>query len=99
MMIKVVIPFHLRNLASVAGEIDLEVEEPVTIARAVDALEKRYPVLRGTVRDHESHRRRPFIRFFAGEEDMSLCPADTELPSAVQKGKEPLLIVGAMAGG
>lgn len=98
-MIRVVLPFHLRNLARVDGDVELEVAAPVTIGAALDALELRYPTLRGTLRDHGTLKRRPFIRFFACKEDFSLEPPDTLLPDAVVGGKEPLLIVGAMAGG
>lgn len=98
-MIHVVLPFHLRNLARVDGEVQLEVANPVTIRSVLDALEARYPVLRGTMRDHVTLKRRPFIRFFACKEDMSLEPPETPLPEPVIKGEEPFLIIGAMAGG
>ena len=98
-MIHVVLPFHLRNLARVDGEVQLEVESPVTVLSVLDALEVRYPVLRGTIRDHVTLRRRPFVRFFACKEDLSLEPPETRLPDAVVRGAEPFLIVGAMAGG
>lgn len=98
-MIRVVLPFHLRNLARVDGEVELEVESPVTLRGVLDALESRYPVLRGTVRDHETLKRRPFVRFFACKEDLSLEPPETKLPEAVVNGAEPFLIVGAIAGG
>jgi hypothetical protein len=98
-MIRVVLPFHLRNLARVDGEVELEVAPPLTIRAVLDALESRYPVLQGTIRDHGTLKRRPFIRFFACKEDMSLEPADTQLPAEVVSGAEPFLIVGAMAGG
>ena len=99
-MIRVVLPFHLRNLARVNGdEVELEVASPVTICSVLDALEGRYPVLRGTVRDHGTLKRRPFVRFFACKEDLSLEPPDTPLPNQVLNGEEPFLIVGAMAGG
>jgi sulfur-carrier protein len=98
-MIRVVLPFHLRNLARVEGELQLEVQEPVTVRSVLDALEVRYPVLRGTVRDHVTLKRRPFVRFFACKEDLSLEPPETLLPEAVLSGTEPFLIVGAMAGG
>ncbi len=93
------LPYHLRNLAHVDGEVELEVANPVTVLAVLDALEARYPVLRGTIRDHVSLRRRPFIRFFACKEDLSLEPPETRLPDAVLNGSEPFLIVGAMAGG
>jgi len=98
-MIRVVLPFHLRNLARVEGDVLLEVPPPVTIAAVLDALEARSPVLRGTIRDHGTLKRRPFIRFFACKEDFSMLPPDTHLPDAVVQGEEPFLIVGAMAGG
>lgn len=98
-MIRVVLPFHLRNLARVEGEVQLEVASPVTVGAVLDALETKYPVLRGTVRDHGTLKRRPFIRFFACKEDLSLEPPDTILPAEVVNGTEPLLIVGAIAGG
>jgi sulfur-carrier protein len=98
-MIRVVLPFHLRNLARVDGEVALEVAGPITVRAVLDALEAQYPVLRGTIRDHGTLRRRPFIRFFACAEDWSLEPPETVLPEAVVSGAEPFLIVGAMAGG
>ncbi len=98
-MIRVVLPAHLKTLAGVAGEVQLDVSDPVTTAAVLDALEARYPVLGGTVRDRATGRRRPFIRFFAGEEDLSHEPAEAGLPPAVAAGKEPFCIVGAMAGG
>ena len=98
-MLRVVLPFHLRNLARVEGEVQLEVPAPVTVAAVLDTLEARFPVLRGTIRDHGTLKRRPFIRFFACKEDLSLDPPDTPLPEAVVNGTEPFLVVGAMAGG
>jgi hypothetical protein len=98
-MIRVVLPFHLRTLARVEGEVQLELEPPVTLRSVLDALEARYPVLRGTIRDHVTLRRRPFVRFFACEEDLSHDPPETKLPDAVATGAEPFLVVGAMAGG
>lgn len=98
-MIRVVLPAHLRNLARVAGEIELSVEEPVTQRRVLDALEARYPMLRGTIRDHATQRRRAFLRFFACEEDLSLEEPDAPLPAAVASGAEPFMVVGAIAGG
>ena len=98
-MIRVILPAHLRTLAQVSGEVQLEVGAPVTLCSALDALEASYPVLRGTIRDHVTQRRRPFVRFFACEEDLSHEPPDTALPDAVVRGTEPFLIVGAMAGG
>ena len=98
-MIRVVLPFHLRNLARVEGEVQLEVAPPITIAAVLDAIEARYPVLCGTIRDHDTLKRRPFVRFFACKEDLSLEPPDTALPAEVVNGKEPFLIIGAIAGG
>jgi molybdopterin synthase sulfur carrier subunit len=98
-MIRVVLPYHLRTLARVEGEVQLEVREPLTLASAFDALEARFPALRGTIRDHATLRRRPFVRFFACKEDLSLESPETRLPEAVASGAEPLLIIGAMAGG
>ena len=98
-MIRVVLPHHLRNLARVTGEVQLEVAGPVTLGAVLDALETRYPVLCGTIRDHETLKRRPFVRFFACKEDVSLDPPETRLPDAVANGEEPFLVVGAMAGG
>ncbi len=98
-MIRVVLPFHLRNLARVESEVLLEVPPPITIAAVLDTLEARFPVLRGTIRDHGTLKRRPFIRFFACKEDFSNEPVETRLPEAVINGSEPFLVVGAMAGG
>ena len=98
-MIRVVLPQHLRTLARVSGEVTLEVTSPVTQRAVLDALEARYPMLRGTVRDHVTHKRRAFVRFFACEQDLSHESPDTPLPDAVVTGSEPFLIVGAMAGG
>jgi sulfur-carrier protein len=98
-MIRVLLPYHLRNLTGVDGELPLEVQSPVTLAAVLDALEARHPVLRGTIRDHGTLKRRPFIRFFACKEDLSHEPPETRLPEAVVSGREPFLIVGAMAGG
>ena len=98
-MIRVVLPFHLRNLARLDGEVELEVASPVTVRAVLDALEARHPVLRGTIRDHGTLKRRPFVRFFACKEDLSLEPPETPLPDEVVSGAEPFLIVGAMAGG
>jgi sulfur-carrier protein len=93
------LPFHLCTLARVDGEVQLELEGPVTLRSVLDALEARHPVLRGTVRDHVTLQRRPFVRFFACKEDFSHKPPDTVLPEAVANGTEPLLIIGAIAGG
>lgn len=99
-MIRVVLPYHLRTLARVDGEVSVEVAPPVTIAAVLDALEAMHPVLRGTIRDHGTLRRRPFVRFYACKEDLSLDdPATTGLPAAILDGSEPFMIVGAMAGG
>jgi molybdopterin converting factor small subunit len=98
-MIRVVLPSHLRTLARVDGEVQLEVAGPVTQCSVLDALEGRYPALAGTIRDHDGGRRRAFIRFFACEQDLSHEPPDAPLPQAVAAGAEPYLIVGAMAGG
>ncbi|HMV57582.1 MAG: MoaD/ThiS family protein [Nitrospira sp.] len=98
-MVRVILPQHLRTLAKVEGEVSLEVVGAVTQETVLDALEVRYPVLRGTIRDHVTKRRRPFIRFFACEQDVSHDSPDVPLPESVAKGAEPLLIVGAMAGG
>lgn len=98
-MIRVVLPYHLRNVAHVDGEVELEVAPPVTIAAVLNAIESRHPELRGTIRDHGTLKRRPFIRFFACKEDLSLEPPDTPLPGEVVSGAEPFLVVGAMAGG
>ena len=98
-MIRVVLPTHLRTLAQVDGEVKLDVEGPATQRSVLDALEARYPMLRGTIRDHVTQQRRPFLRFFACEQDLSHEPPDTPLPDAVASGAEPFLIVGAIAGG
>ncbi len=97
--IRVVIPTHLKTLAGVSGEVTLEVAEPVTTARVLDALEARYPVLVGTIRNPETKARRAFVRFFACEEDLSHDPTDNVLPAAVLSGAEPFFVIGAMAGG
>jgi hypothetical protein len=98
-VIRVVLPAHLRTLAQVGGEVHLDVDGPPTQQRVIDALEARYPVLQGAIRDRATQRRRPFVRFFAGEEDLSHAAPDAVLPDAVAAGKEPFYIVGAMAGG
>jgi hypothetical protein len=97
--VRVVLPAHLRKLSRSDGELVLEVAEPVTVARVLDVLEARHPVLRGTIRDHVTHRRRPFVRFFACGQDLSHDSTDDVLPDAIVRGDEPLLVVGAMAGG
>jgi molybdopterin synthase sulfur carrier subunit len=98
-MIRVVLPQHLRTLARVGEEVEVRVEGPATQRAVLDALEARYPVLRGTIRGHVTHRRRPFVRLFACEQDLSHEPPDAPLPDPVATGAEPLLVVGAMAGG
>ncbi len=98
-MIRVVLPHHLRTLAHVSDDVELEIEGRATLSSVLDALEARYPMLRGTIRDHVTLQRRPFLRFFACQEDLSHEPPDTPLPDAVVSGAEPLLIVGAIAGG
>ncbi|MGD0939244.1 MAG: MoaD/ThiS family protein [Terracidiphilus sp.] len=97
--IRVILPYHLRNLAHVGAEVALQVAEPVTMRRVLDALEAAYPMLRGTIREYETGQRRAFLRFFACEEDWSHEPVDKALPPAVSDGKEPLLVIGAIAGG
>lgn len=98
-MIRVVLPFHLRNLAHAGSEVTLEIEGAVTQRSVLDALEDRYPMLQGAIRDHVTQQRRPFLRFFACEEDLSHESPDSPLPEAVASGKEPLIVIGAIAGG
>lgn len=98
-MIRVILPPHLRNLAKVPGEVELDVPAPVTLRATLNALEACYPMLRGTIRDHVTQERRPFLRFFACQEDLSLDPMENLLPAAVAEGREPLLVIGAIAGG
>jgi hypothetical protein len=98
-MIRVVLPAHLRTLARVSGEVRLDVAGPVTQRSLLDALEARHPMLRGTIREHGTQRRRAFVRFFACQEDLSHEPPDAPLPAAVTSGAEPFVILGAMAGG
>jgi sulfur-carrier protein len=98
-MIRVALPFHLRNLAQVGSEVTLEIEGAVTQRSILDALEARYPMLQGAIRDHVTQQRRPFLRFFACEEDLTHESPDAALPDAVASGKEPFLIIGAIAGG
>ena len=98
-MIRVILPYHLRNLARVGDEVQLEVTAPITLGAVLDALEARYPALQGTIRDHGTLKRRPFVRFYACKEDLSHEPPDTTLPEAITSGTEPFMIVGAMAGG
>ena len=98
-MIRVLLPVHLRTLAGVAGEVQLEVPNPATLRGVLDAIEEQFPVLRGAIRDHVTLRRRPFVRFFACEQDLSLEAPETPLPEPVVKGAEPFLVIGALAGG
>lgn len=98
-MIRVVLPHHLRTLAKVGDEVQLDVPQPVTLGAVLDALEAQFPVLRGTIRDHGTLKRRPFVRFFACEQDLSHEPPGVRLPEAVTNGTEPFFVVGAMAGG
>ncbi|HKT12025.1 MAG TPA: MoaD/ThiS family protein [Terriglobia bacterium] len=98
-MIRVVLPFHLRTLAKVDDEVTLDIQGEVTARSVLDALEAKHPVLRGTIRDHDTGKRRPFIRFFACEEDLSHEPPDAPLPAEVANGKEPFCVIGAIAGG
>ncbi len=100
-MIRVTLPYHLRNLARINGEVQLNFEgaDRVTIGDVLDAVEKKFPMLRGTIRDHSTLQRRPFLRYFACEKDWSLQPAETNLPEEVIEGKEPFMVVGAIAGG
>ena len=98
-MIRIILPYHLKTLAQVSGEVSLDVALPVTLRSALDALEARYPMLRGTIRDQATGDRRPMLRFFACEQDFSNEPPDTPLPKKVATGAEPLLVVGAIAGG
>ena len=98
-MIRVLLPVHLRTLARVEGEVQLQVEGPATLRAVLDAIEARFPVLRGAIRDHVTLRRRPFVRFFACKEDLSHEPPDAPLPEPVATGAEPFLIIGAIAGG
>ena len=98
-MIRVELPYHLRNLAQVGAEVEVDVSGEVTQRAVLDALETRYPVLRGTIRDHVTLQRRPFLRFFACEQDLSHDSPDTPLPESVARGKDPFMVVGAIAGG
>ena len=98
-MIRVILPQHLRTLAHVGSEVQLELDGPVTLRSVLDMIEARYPMLRGTIRDQVTQQRRPFLRFFACEEDLSHEPPDVPLPEAVASGKEPFIIIGAIAGG
>jgi sulfur-carrier protein len=98
-MIRVVLPHHLRTLARVDGEVELKIDDSITVQSVLDALEAKYPMLRGTIRDHTTQQRRPFVRFFACEQDLSHEPSDTLLPDAIAMGAEPFFIMGAIAGG
>jgi hypothetical protein len=98
-MIRVVLPAHLRTLARVSGEVELEVDGTASVRAVLDELERRFPTLRGTIRDHGTRKRRPFLRFFACQQDLTHDSPDLPLPEAVVSGREPLLVVGAMAGG
>jgi len=98
-MIRVILPYHLRSLANISGEVHLDLAGPATVRTILDALEARYPMLRGTIRDHVTLQRRAFLRFFACEQDFSLESPDAPLPDAIATGAEPFLIVGAIAGG
>ena len=98
-MIRIVLPHHLRTLARVGDEVHVDLNGSVTVKSLLDALEAKYPMLRGTIRDHESHKRRPMVRFFVCGEDASHDPPDTPLPDAITKGTEPFFIMGAIAGG
>jgi len=98
-MIRVVLPYHLRNLAHVSDEVTLNIDGPITQRTVLDALETKYPMLRGAIRDHDSQQRRAFLRFFACEEDLSHESPDANLPDAVATGKEPFIVIGAIAGG
>jgi len=98
-MVRVALPFHLRNLAGAGSEVTVEITGPVTQRSVLDALEARYPMLQGAIRDHVTLQRRPFLRFFACEEDLSHASPDAPLPEAVATGKEPFLVIGAIAGG
>jgi hypothetical protein len=97
--IRVILPYHLRNLAQTGEEVTLAISPPITVRTVLDAIESRYPMLRGTIRDHDSLKRRPFLRFFACAEDLSHNSPDDPLPESVASGREPLLIIGAIAGG
>jgi hypothetical protein len=98
-MVRVVLPYHLKNLANISGEVQLDITGPVTLRSVLDSLEDRYPVLRGTIRDHATGHRRAFLRFYACEQDFSNDPPETPLPEAIVSGTEPFLVIGAIAGG
>jgi hypothetical protein len=97
--IRVVLPYHLRNIAQVGAEVEIAVDNPVTLGAVLDALEAAYPMLRGTIRDHETKKRRPFVRFFVCQEDLSHAPPEAPLPDAIKSGAEPFYVIGAIAGG
>ena len=98
-MIRVVLPYHLRNLARVDGEVSLSVEPPVCVSSILDAVEAAYPMLRGTIREHGTHKRRPRVRFYVNQEDISHDPPDAPLPDSIVSGKEPFIVIGAISGG
>ncbi len=98
-MVRITLPHHLRQLAQVGTEVELDVAAPVSVSSILDALEARYPMLKGTIRDHVSHKRRAFLRFFACGEDVSLDSPDSALPDSIARGEEPFMVVGAIAGG
>jgi hypothetical protein len=98
-MIRIILPYHLRNLARIEGDVSLTIDGAVTQRSVLDALEARYPMLRGTIRDHDTKQRRPFIRFFAEEQDLSNAPLDAPLPESIVAGAEPFCVIGALAGG
>jgi molybdopterin synthase sulfur carrier subunit len=98
-MVRVTLPYHLRNLAKVEGDAQIDIDGPVTVRSVLDALETRYPMLRGTIREYETGARRPFLRFFACADDWSLESPDRELPAAITKGEEPFIVLGSIAGG
>ena len=98
-MVRVVLPYHLRKLAQVGQEVRVEASAPICVTSVLDALEAAYPVLKGTIREHGSQKRRAFLRFFAAGEDISFDPVDKELPASIAEGREPLMVIGAIAGG
>lgn len=98
-MVRVVLPFHLKNLARVDGEVELAVDDPVCVKTILDALESEFPMLRGTIREHGTHKRRPRVRFYVSQEDISHDPPDTPLPNSIASGAEPFIVIGAISGG
>lgn len=98
-MIRVVLPYHLKNLAGVAGEVSLQVDAPVTVSAILDALESAHPMLKGTIREHETHKRRPRVRFYVSQQDISHQDPNLELPESIASGKEPFIVIGAISGG